>query len=133
MKKFLTPLAMSLVLLSCTKQEVYERTTTSLITIYFNSQTITRSALIKDPKSGENTVNSVTIAVFKADGGLRTLKEFSSPSKSVTMKVANLSTSDKVVCVANAKSGEFASIKTLDEFNSKEVSLDNALTTNGVS
>ena len=111
---------------------MYERTTTSLITIYFNSQTITRSALINDPKAVENTVNSVTIAVFKADGTLRTLKEFISPSKSVTMRVANLSTSDKVVCVANAKSGEFASIKTLDEFNSKEVSLDNALTTNGV-
>lgn len=132
MKKFLTLLAVSLVLLSCTKQEVYERTTTSVITIYLNSQTITRSALINDPKSVENTVNSVTIAVFKADGTLRTLKEFSTPSKSVTMKVANLTTTDKVVCVANAKAGTFASIKTLDEFNAKEVSLDDALTTNGV-
>ena len=132
MKKFLTLLAMSLVLLSCTKQEVYERTTTSVITIYLNSQTITRSALTTDPKNVENTVNSVTIAVFKSDGTLRTLKEFNAPSKSVTMKVANLTTTDKVVCVANAKSGTFASIKNLDEFNSKEVSLDDALTTNGV-
>jgi hypothetical protein len=48
------------------------------------------------------------------------------------MKVANLTTTDKVVCVANAKSGTFASIKTLDEFNAKEVSLDDALTTNCV-
>ena len=38
----------------------------------------------------------------------------------------------RVVCVANARQGEFASIKTLDEFNAKEVSLDNALTTNTV-
>ena len=132
MKKFLILLIVAITMVSCTKQEVYERTTTSVITIYLNSQTITRSALIKDQKSGENTVNSVTIAVFKADGTLRTLKEFSAPSKSVTMKVANLTTTDKVVCVANAKSGEFASIKTLDEFNAKEVSLDNALTNNGV-
>lgn len=132
MKKFLILLIAAITMVSCTKQEVYERTTTSLITIYLNSQTITRSALINDPKSVENTVNSVTIAVFKADGTLRTLKEFSSPSKSITMKVANLTTTDKVVCVANAKSGTFASIKTLDEFNAKEVSLDDALTTNGV-
>ena len=116
---------------SCTKQEVYEYETTNVITIYLNSQTITRSAaksssptrsaLINDPKAVENTVNSVTIAVFKADGTLRTLKEFTSPSKSVTMRVANLTTSDKVACVANAKPGTFASIKTLDEFNNKEV------------
>ena len=142
MKKYLSMLVLSLALLSCTKQEVYEHETTSVITIYINSQAITRSAaksssptrsaLVSDPKSVENNVNSVTIAVFKADGTLRTLKEFSSPSKSVTMKVANLTTSDKVVCVANAKSGTFASIKTLDEFNAKEVSLDDALTTNGV-
>ena len=142
MKKFLSTLVLSLALLSCTKQEIYEHETTSVITIYLNSQTITRSAaksslptrsaLVSDPKAAENNVNSVTIAVFKADGTLRTLKEFSSPSKSVTMKVANLTTSDKVVCVANAKSGTFASIKTLDEFNAKEVSLDDALTNNGV-
>ena len=142
MKKFLSMLVLSLALLACTKQEVYEHETTSVITIYLNSQTMTRSAaksssptrsdLVSDPKAVENTVNSVTIAVFKADGTLRTLKEFTSPSKSVTMKVANLTTSDKVVCVANAKSGTFASIKTLDEFNAKEVSLDDALTTNGV-
>ena len=132
MKKFLILLIAAITMVSCTKQEVYERTTTSAITIYLNSQTITRSALTSDPKNVENTVNSVTIAVFKADGTLRTLKEFNAPSKSVTMRVANLSTSDKVVCVANAKSGEFSSVKTLDEFNTKEVSLDNALTTNGV-
>ena len=142
MKKFLSMLVLSLALLSCTKQEVYEHETTSVIKIYLKSQTITRSAaksssltrsaLVSDPKSVENNVNSVTIAVFKADGTLRTLKEFASPSKSVTMKVANLTTSDKVVCVANAKSGIFTSIKTLDEFNAKEVSLDDALTTNGV-
>ena len=142
MKKFLSMLVLSLALLSCTKQEVYEHETTSVITIYLNSQAITRSAaksssqtrsaLVSDPKAVENTVNSVTIAVFKSDGTLRTLKEFSSPSKSVTMKVANLTTSDKVVCVANAKSGIFTSIKTLEEFNAKEVTLDDALTTNGV-
>ena len=142
MKKFLSMLVLSLALLSCTKQEFYEHETTSVIKIYLNSQTITRSAaksssptrsaLVNDPKSVENNVNSVTIAVFKSDGTLRTLKEFSSPSKSVTLKVANLTTSDKVVCVANAKSGTFSSIKTLDEFNAKEVSLDDALTTNGV-
>lgn len=132
MKKYLFLLIAAITMVSCTKQEVYERTTTSVITIYLNSQTITRSALTNDQKSVENTVNSVTIAVFKADGTLRTLKEFTSPSKSVTMKVANLATTDKVVCVANAKSGTFTSIKTLDEFNAKEVSLDDALTTNGV-
>lgn len=132
MKKYLILMVALFAMVSCTKQEVYERTTTSVITIYLNSQTITRSALTTDPKAVENTVNSVTIAVFKADGTLRTLKEFSSPSKSVTMKVANLTTTDKVVCVANAKSGTFTSIKTLDEFNAKEVSLDDALTTNGV-
>ena len=142
MKKYLILMVALFSMVSCTKQEVYEHETTSVITIYLNSQTIirsaakssspTRSALVSDPKAVENTVNSVTIAVFKSDGTLRTLKEFSSPSKSVTMKVANLTTSDKVVCVANAKVGTFASIKTLDEFNAKEVSLDDALTTNGV-
>ena len=142
MKKFLSMLVLSLALLACTKQEVYDHETTSVITIYLNSQAITRSAaksssptrsaLVSDPKAVENTVNSVTIAVFKSDGTLRTLKEFSSPSKSITMKVANLTTSDKVVCVTNAKSGIFTSIKTLEEFNAKEVSLDDALTTNGV-
>ena len=142
MKKYLFLLIAAITMVSCTKQEVYERETTSVITIYLNSQTITRSAaksssltrsaLVSDPKAVENTVNSVTIAVFKSDGTLRTLKEFSSPSKSLTMKVANLTTSDKVVCVANAKVGTFTSIKTLDEFNAKEVSLDDALTINGV-
>ena len=132
MKKFFTLLAMSLVLLSCTKQEVYEHETTSVITIYLNSQTITKAALTNDPKSVENTINSVTVVVAKADGTIKTLKEFASPSKSVSMRVANLSTTDKVVCIANAKAGTFASVKTLDELNAKEVSLDDALTTNGV-
>ena len=142
MKKYLILMVALFAMASCTKQEVYEYETTSVITIYLNSQTITRSAaksssptrsaLINDPKAVENTVNSVTIAVFKADGTLRTLREFTSPGKSVTMRVANLTTSDKVVCVANAKSGTFASIKTLDEFNNKEVTLDVALTNNGV-
>ena len=132
MKKFLILLIAAITMVSCTKQEVYEHQVTNTLVIYMNSQTITRSALTVDPKNVENTVNSVTIAVFKSDGTLRTLKEFSAPSKSVTMKVANLTTTDKVVCVANAKSGTFASIKTLDEFNAKEVSLDDALTTNSV-
>ena len=142
MKKYLILMVALFAMVSCTKQEVYEHDTTSVITIYLNSQTITRSAaksssltrcaLVSDQKAVENNVNSVTIAVFKADGTLRTLKEFSSPSKSVTMKVANLTTSDKVICMANAKSGTFASIKTLEEFNAKEVSLDDALTNNGV-
>ena len=120
MKKYLILLIAAITMVSCTKQEVYERQVTNTLVIYLNSQTITRSALTVDPKNIENTVNSVTIAVFKADGTLRTLKEFNSLSKSVTMRVANLSTSDKVVCVANAKSGEFASVKTLDEFNAKK-------------
>ena len=95
MKKFFTLLAMSLVLLSCTKQEVYEHETTSVITIYLNSQTITKAALTNDPKLVENTINNVTVVVAKADGTIKTLKEFTSPSKSVSMRVANLSTTDE--------------------------------------
>ena len=72
------------------------------------------------------------MVVAKEDGTIKALKEFASPSKSVSMRVANLSTTDKVVCIANAKSGTFESVKTLDELNAKEVSLDDALTTNGV-
>ena len=132
MKKYLILMVALFAMVSCTKQEVYEHQVTNTLVIYLNNKDITRSALTNDPKSVENTVNSVTIAVFKSDGTVRTIKEFNAPSKAVTMRVSNLSTSDKVVCVANAKSSEFASIKTLDEFNAKEVSLDNALTTNGV-
>ena len=132
MKKYLFLLIAAITMISCTKQEVYERETTSMITIYINSQAITKAALVNDPKAVENTINSVTVVVAKADGTIKTLKEFASHSKSVSMRVANLSTTDKVVCIANAKSGTFASVKTLDELNAKEVSLDDALTTNGV-
>ena len=148
MKKYVSLLAIALVMMfgSCTKQEVYEHEITNIITIYINSQTIdngvnsaktrsnatTRSALTNDPKLVENTVNTVTIAIFKSDGTVKTIKEFSAPGNSVTMRVANLSTTDKVVCVANVKAGTFASVKTLDEFNNKETSLDDALTTNTV-
>ena len=132
MKKYLFLLIAAITMASCTKQEVYERETTSVITIYLNSHAITKAAIVNDPKLVENTINSVTVVVAKADGTIKTLKEFTSPSKSVSMRVANLSTTDKVVCIANAKSGTFASVKTLDELNAKEVSLDDALTTNGV-
>ena len=132
MKKYLFLLIAAITMVSCTKQEVYEREVTSVITIYLNSQTITKAALVNDPKLVENTINSVTVFVAKEDGTIKTLKEFTSPSKSVSMRVANLSTTDRVVCVANAKSGTFESVKTLDELNAKEVSLDDALTTDGV-
>ena len=132
MKKYLFLLIAAIAMISCTKQEVYEREVTSVITIYLNSQPITKAALVNDPKLVENTINSVTVVVAKADGTIKTLKEFTSPSKSVSMRVANLSTTDKVVCISNAKSGTFSSVKTLDELNAKEVSLDDALTTNGV-
>lgn len=132
MKKYLILMVALFAMVSCTKQEVYEHQVSNTLVIYLSNKDITRSALTNDPKSVENTVNSVTIGIFKSDGTVRTIKEFSSPSKSITMRVANLDVSDKVVCVANAKQGEFASIKTLDEFNAKEVSLDNALTTNTV-
>lgn len=142
MKKYLSLLMLAIVMMcsSCTKQEVYEVETLKTITIYINSQTLdtvahsakTRSALITDPKSVENTVNSLTIAIFKSDGTIKTIKEFSAPGNSVTMRVANLTTTDKVICVANAKPNTFTTVKTLDEFNNKEVSLDDALTINTV-
>ena len=66
MKKYLFLLIVAIAMISCTKQEVYERETTSMITIYLNSQTITRAALVNDPKSAENTINSVTVVVAKA-------------------------------------------------------------------
>lgn len=139
MKKYLSfiVIALTLFMCSCSKQNIDERQITNVITIYINGRSIdnaptTRSVLTNDPKTVENTVNNVTIAVFKSDGTVKTIKEFASPGNSVTMRVANLTTTDKVVCVANAKTGTFSGVKTLDEFNSVKISLDNAITTNNV-
>ena len=133
MKKYLSLLIVAmLMLVSCNKQEVYEPITNNVITIYLNTQEITRTVPNTDQKSVENTVNTVTVGVFKSDGTAKVIKDFSSPSKSVTMRVANLSTTDKVICVANAKAGTFNSVKTMDDFNNIETTLDNALTTNTV-
>lgn len=83
MKKYLIMLITTLTMFSCNKQEVYEPITNNVITIYLNSQTITRStAKSSSPTrsalvNGQNlldNVNSVTIAVFKSDGTLRTLR-----------------------------------------------------------
>ena len=65
MKKYLIMLITALTMFSCNKQEVYEPITNNVITIYLNSQTITRSAaksysvtrsaLVSDQKAVENT------------------------------------------------------------------------------
>ena len=135
MKKIFSLLLVAMVMLTaCTKQdvEIYDHQVLNTVTIYLNKQEITRAVPTTDPKSVENTVNTVTVGVFKSDGTVRTIKDFTSPGKSITLRVANLTTTDKVVCVANTNVGAFSSVKTLDEFNSKEISLDNSLTANTV-
>lgn len=131
MKKYLFLLLVALTVVSCNKQEIYDHPVINEVTIYLNKLPITRAVPTTDPKSVENTVNSVTIGIFKTDGTVRTIKNFTGVGKSVTMRVANLSTTDKVVCVANSRV-DLTTVKTLDELNNKEISLDNALTTNTV-
>ena len=132
MKKYLFLMCALFALVSCNKQEVYETTITKTLVIYLNYQDITRSVPTTDPKPTENNINNVTIGVFKSDGTVKTIKEFTAPSKSITMKVANLATTDKVICITNSVSGTFADCKNIDDFNAKEISLDKALTTNTV-
>lgn len=132
MKKFLTLLAMSLVLLSCTKQEIYEDESYSNLTVYVNGKELTKAVPTTDPKLVENTINKVVIGVFKSDGTVKTIKEFTSVGKSVTMRVANLSTTDKVLCAINNTGVSFSDCKTINDFNNKEITLDNSLTSNTV-
>lgn len=132
MKKYLFLMCALFALVSCNKQEVCEQTITKTLVICLNYEDITRSVPTTDPKSVENNINSVTIGVFKSDGTVKTIRDFTNPGKSITMKVANLSTTDKVVCVTNSASGTFADCKNIDNFNAKEVGLDKALTTNTV-
>ena len=132
MKKYLFLMCALFALSACTKQEVYEHTTNDTLVIYLNNKDISRSVPTTDPKNVENNINNVTIGVFKSDGTVRTVKDFTSPSKSITMRVANLATTDKVICITNSVSGTFADCKNIDDFNAKEISLDKALTTNTV-
>ena len=132
MKKLFYALSLMLVLVSCNKQEIID--CNNNLVIYLNNQSITRSALANDPSQVENNVNTITVGVFAADGTVKTIKDFASigNSKQISMRVLNLSNTDKVVCAVNVKPGLFFDVKTLQDFNSKEISLDNTVSKNGV-
>lgn len=132
MKKILTALLLMLVMVSCNKQEVVECHNT--VVIYLNGMLMTRSALTSDPKAVENNVNTLTVGVFASDGTVKTIKDFTglSTSKSVSLRVPNLSTTDKVLCSVNTPSGVFLDVKNIQDFNNKEVTLDNAVSKDGV-
>ena len=132
MKQVLGVLLFALILASCTKQEIYDMNVSNMLTINLVDKDLTRSVPTADMKSVENTINTLTVAVFKSDGSLKTLKEFQKPSNSVSFNVANLSVTDKVYCIANVPAGTFNSCKILSDFTTKEVTLDNSLTTNTV-
>lgn len=130
MKKLLFALSLMLVLLSCNKQEICECNNT--LVIYLNNQSMTRSALTSDPSQVENNVNTLTVGVFASDGTVKAIRDFSSVGKSVSMRVLNLSSTDKVVCAVNTISGYFSDVKTIQDFNKKEISLDNTVSKDGV-
>lgn len=118
---------------SCTKQEVVNIKDSNILTIHLSSKSITRAALANNPKQQENNVNTLTVGVFKSDGSVKVIKDFSSiTNNTVTMKVLNLSTSDKVICVINTPANTFTSASNVQSFNNIEITLDKALTTNGV-
>ena len=79
----------------------------------------------------ENQINTVAVGVFNSDGSTNTIAEFDSDQLNAKTAVINCtpSTGCTVVVVANAPSGHFAGITTLNNFNDKTVSLsqtDNA-------
>ncbi len=130
MKKVLSALLLMLIMASCNKQEFYEKS--NILVVYINSVQITRAALTTDPKLVENTINTLTIGVFSSDGTVKTVRDFSNigTAKSVSMNVLNLSSTDKVRCSINTRSGLFADVKNINDFNNKEISLDDAISNN---
>lgn len=130
MKKIMSMLAIMLALVSCNKQEVYECNNT--LVIYINGKSLTRTALDKDPKSVENNVNTLTVGVFASDGAVKTIHYFSSVGKSVSMRVLNLSNTDKVICAINTTNGMFDDVKNIQDFNNKELELGLTVSKDGV-
>ena len=132
MKKILSALLVMLVMVSCNKQEVVECNNT--VVIYLNGMLMTRSALTSDPKAVENNVNTLTVGVFAADGTVKTIKDFTGigTSKSVSLRVPNISSTDKVLCSVNTPNGMFMDVKNIQDFNNKEVTLDNSVSKDGV-
>ena len=128
--KYLLLALVALVEVSCNKQEVFERNNT--LVIYLNGRDITRSALDKDPKSVENNINTLTVGVFSADGTVKTIRDFPSVGKSVSMNVLNLSGTDKVLCAINTTAGMFSDITNIQDFNNKELELGASISKDGV-
>ena len=119
--KYLLLALVALVTVSCNKQEVFENTGTLVINI--SSKAITKAALSVDPSAVEDNINTLTVGVFASDGTVKTIRDFTNIGKSVSMRVLNLSGTDKVVCVINTASGTFANAKTIQDFNNKEIEL----------
>lgn len=132
MKKILSALLLMLVMVSCNKQEIVDSHNT--VIIYLNDVLMTRSALTSDSKAVENNVNTLTVGVFGSDGTVKTIKDFTGigTSKSVSLRVPNLSSTDKVLCSVNTPSGAFIDVKNIQDFNNKEVTLDNSVSKDGV-
>ena len=130
MKKIMSMLAIMLSMVSCNKQEVYE--CSNILVVYINGKSLTRAALDKDPKSVENSVNTLTVGVFASDGTVKTIRYFSSVGKSVTMRVLNLNNTDKVICAINTANGMFDDVKNVQDFNNKELELGLTVSKDGV-
>lgn len=128
--KYLLLALVALVTVSCNKQEMFEKNNT--LVIYLNGRDLTRSALDKDPKSVENNINTLTVGVFSADGTLKTIRDFSSVGKSVSMNVLNLSGTDKVLCAINTTAGMFSDVTNIHDFNNKELELGSTISKEGV-
>ena len=133
MKKLLSALLLIMLFMtSCNKQENYEKN--DILVIYFSGIPMTRSALTNDPKLVENTINTLTIGVFSSDGSVKTIRDFSNigTTNSVSMRVLNLSSTDKVLCSINTSNGLFSDVKNVHDFNNKEITLESTVTNNGV-
>ena len=130
MKKIISMLVIMLALVSCNKQEIFECNGTLVINI--SSKAITKAALSSDPSSVEDNINTLTVGVFSSDGTVKTIRDFSNVSKSVSMRVLNLSSTDKVVCAINTVTGTFADVKIIQDFNNKEIELGSTVSKDGV-
>jgi len=73
----------------------------------------------------ENQLNTVAVGVFNLNGTTNTIAEFDSNELTAKSAVINCTPADDctIVVVANAPSGHFAGVTTLNNFNAKTVNL----------
>ena len=122
-------IAMQGVFTSCSSEEtVNTEKPTGPQTLTLNLKPAdTRAAVYSDPgTTAENTINSVTIGIFDSYNNVKTIQEVPG-SLTPSITTSQLVKGDQVLVAVNATSGTFAGAKTVTDFESKTLTIDDAL------